>query len=196
MQRVFDLARAAAKRSGRRVRRYGSFRLYEMFIGRLAAPMMALLVWLHILAAVMWIGGMIFLSLVLAPLMRSHNSASEVIAFFRSAARRFRFVVWGAVALLLSTGPMLLRQRGLSVLDPSGWPHVLQMKLGLVGILLLLTVAHDFLHGSWANRIRTIPESARSSWEQMIIHTSSWVPRVALVVALLVLAAAVLLARS
>jgi uncharacterized membrane protein len=31
---------------------------------------MVFLVWLHVLAAVSWIGGMIFLSLVLAPLVR------------------------------------------------------------------------------------------------------------------------------
>ena len=75
---------------------------------------MVFLVWLHVLAAVSWIGGMIFLSLVLAPLVRSRKAAPEFMALFRSGARRFRFGVWGAIAVLLSTGPMLLQQRGLS----------------------------------------------------------------------------------
>ena len=158
--------------------------------------MTVFLVWLHVLAAVSWIGGMIFLSLVLAPLVRNRKAAPEFMALFRSAARRFRFVVWGAIAVLLSTGPVLLLQRGLSLLNPTEWPHVLWLKLGLVGALLLLTATHDLLLGAQVRKISALPEGARSSWEQTIVRTSSWVPRVALVLALGVLLAAVAFARS
>ncbi|TKB91885.1 MAG: hypothetical protein E8D41_10495 [Nitrospira sp.] len=158
--------------------------------------MMVLLVWLHVLAAVAWIGGMIFLSLVLAPLVRSRKALPEFMALFRSAARRFRFVVWGAIAVLLSTGPVLLQQRGLSLLNPVEWPQVLWMKLGLVGALLLLTATHDLLLGPRVRKISALPEGARSSWEQTIVRTSSWVPRIALLLALFVLGVAAMLARS
>ena len=158
--------------------------------------MTVFLVWLHVLAAVSWIGGMIFLSLVLAPLVRSRRGAPEFMSLFRSAARRFRFVVWGAIAVLLSTGPVLLQQRGLSLLNPTEWPHVLWMKLGLVGALLLLTATHDLLLGPQVRKISAFPEGARSSWEQTIVRTSSWVPRIALLLALFVLVAAAMLARS
>ena len=151
---------------------------------------------LHLLAAISWIGGMIFLSLVLAPLVRSRKAAPEFMALFRSAALRFRLVVWSAIAMLLATGPMLLHQRGLSLVDPTEWPQVLRIKLGLVGALLLLTCAHDLLLGTQVRKISAIPEGARSSWEHTIIRTSSWVPRVALLLALGVLAAAVVLVRS
>jgi hypothetical protein len=70
------------------------------------------------------------------------------------------------------------------------------MKLGLVGALLLLTVVHDLLLGPQTRKISALPEVARSSWEQTIVRTSSWVPRVALLLALLVLVAAAMLARS
>ncbi|MBI3356086.1 MAG: CopD family protein [Nitrospirae bacterium] len=139
---------------------------------------------------------MIFLSLVLAPLVRSRTATPEFMALFRSAARRFRLVVWSAVALLLSTGPVLLLQRGLSFADPTGWPQVLRMKLGLVGALLLLTVAHDLLLGPQLRRVTSIPMDSRSPRERMIVRASSWVPRVALLLALGVLLAAVMLARS
>jgi copper resistance protein D len=124
------------------------------------------------------------------------KAAPEFMALFRSAARRFRFVVWGAIAVLLSTGPVLLHQRNLSVLDPAGWPHVLWMKLGLVGALLLLTATHDLLLGPQVRKISALPEGAWSSWEQTIVRTSSWVPRVGLFLALGVLLAAVAFARS
>ena len=158
--------------------------------------MMVLLVWLHVLAAVSWIGGVIFLSLVLAPLVRSRKAVPEFMALFRSAARRFRFVVWGAIAVLLSTGPVLLQQRGLSLLHPAEWPHVLWMKLGLVGALLLLTATHDLLLGLQVRKISALPEGTRSARDQIIVRTSFWVPRVGLVLALFVLVVAAMLARS
>jgi len=154
------------------------------------------LTWLHLLAAISWIGGMIFLSLVLAPLVRSRKAAPEFMALFRSAALRFRLVVWSAVAVLLTTGPVLLHQRSLSFFNPLDWPMVLRIKLGLVAALLVLTGTHDLLFGPQVRKISAIPEDVRSSWERTILHTSSWVPRVALLLALGVLFAAIVLARS
>jgi copper resistance protein D len=153
------------------------------------------LTWFHLLAAIAWIGGMIFLSLVLAPLVRSRKAAPEFMALFRSAARRFRLIVWIAMALLLSTGPLLLHERGLSLLEPSGWPHIVRVKLGLVGILFLVTGLHDLLLGPRLSHIGSLPESARTPWDRTILRTFSWVPRLALLLSLGVLAAAVVLAR-
>lgn len=155
-----------------------------------------LLTWLHLLAAISWIGGMIFLSLVLAPIVRSRKAAPEFMALFRSAARRFRFVVWSAIALLLSTGPMLLRQKGLSVIDPAAWPQVLWIKLGLVAALLFLTFLHELLLGPRMRTLSAIPADAGSSWERLMLHAASWVPRAAMLLALGVVFAAAVLARS
>lgn len=157
---------------------------------------MIFLTWLHLLAAISWIGGMVFLSLVLAPLLRNYKAAPEFMALFRSAARRFRFVVWGAIAVLLSTGPILLQWRGISSFDWSQWPQVLQVKIGLVGALLVLTFSHDLLLGPRIRKIGAVPEGARTLWEQVLVRTSSWLPRVALMFALAVVLAAALLARS
>lgn len=107
----------------------------------------SLALWIHLLAAISWIGGMVFLSLVLAPLVRSRRAAPEFMAVFRLAARRFRFIVWGAIAVLLSTGPLLVLQRGWSLFDPKEWPLALGIKISLVVILLVLTLSHDLLFG-------------------------------------------------
>jgi putative copper resistance protein D len=96
---------------------------------------MVLLVWLHVLAAVSWIGGMIFLSVVLVPVLKHEPYASQKALLFRTVARRFRVMVWGAITILLLIGPPLLHQRGIPIMDPSGWPMVLSVKLGLVAIL-------------------------------------------------------------
>lgn len=151
---------------------------------------------LHVLAAVTWIGGMIFLSLVLAPLVRSRKAAPEFMALFRSAALRFRPLVWIAMVILVSTGPMLLSRRGIHVTDPASWPGIVTVKLALVSLLLFLTLLHDLLLGPRVSRVSAIPESQRTSGDQMVFKTARWLPRVSLLLALGVLIAAAVLARS
>ena len=151
---------------------------------------------LHILAAVAWIGGMIFLSLVLAPIVRSRNSTSEVLALFRSAAVRFRLVVWGSMAVLLATGPLLLSQRQIAFTNPAAWPEILVVKLGLVACLLLSTFSHDLLLGPKTSQIAAIPEATRTVREQTLVKTARWLPRLSLLIAVAVIVAAAVLART
>ena len=158
--------------------------------------MYSTMVVLHILAAVSWVGGMIFLSLVLAPLVRSRKAAPEFMALFRSAALRFRPVVWVAIAILLITGPMLLSQRGLSVLAPASWSGIVTVKLTLVALLLFLTLLHDLVFGPQVSRVSAIAESQRTTEEQVIFKSARWLPRLSLLIALAVVIAAAMLARS
>ncbi|HXX74558.1 MAG TPA: hypothetical protein VEI50_05485 [Nitrospiraceae bacterium] len=153
-------------------------------------------IWLHILAAVVWIGGMMFLSLVLAPLVRRENTVPGYTVLFRSAAQRFRLIVWLAIGILLSTGPVLLRGRGISSIDMTQWPPVFLFKAALVVVLLLLTFLHDLLLGPLVSRNSTIPARVRTVGEQIFMRASRWVPRLALAVALGVLFVAVIFVRS
>ena len=158
--------------------------------------MYSTLVVLHILAAVTWIGGMIFLSLVLAPLVRGRKAVPEFMALFRSAALGFRPVVWMAIAVLLTTGPMLLAHRGINVANPGSWPGIITVKLVLVALLLFLTLLHDLVFGPQVSRVSAIPESQRTPSEQVVFKTARWLPRLSLLIALGVLVAATVLARS
>jgi putative copper resistance protein D len=139
---------------------------------------------------------MLFLSLVLAPLVRSRQAPPESMALFRLAARRFRSIVWTAIMVLLGSGPLLVLQRGWSLVDPHDWPAALWIKAVLVALLLVLTLSHDLLFGPRVRAIGAIPDAGRSSWDRILVRTSAWLPRVALLVALCVIAAAVVLARS
>ena len=157
---------------------------------------MVLLVWLHMLAAVSWIGGTIFLSVVLVPVLRREPFASQKALFFRTVARRFRVVVWGAITILLLTGFPLLHQRGIPIMNPSGWPMVLSVKLGLVAILLLFTMTHDLIIGPRVGRILQIPAESRTSFDHAMVAWSPWIARASLVLTLAVLLAAVVLVRT
>jgi putative copper resistance protein D len=158
--------------------------------------MMVLLVWLHLLAAFSWIGGMIFLSVVLVPVLKREPFASQKTVHFQTIAWRSRAVVWGAIAVLLFTGPLLLHQRGIPITDPSEWTKVLATKLGLVTILLFLTLTHDFILGPRIGRIVQIPTESRTRFDHVLVRWSPWVARFSLFLALAVLFAAVMFVRT
>jgi uncharacterized membrane protein len=151
---------------------------------------------IHLLAAVAWVGGMMFLSSVLAPLMRGANARAEHMALFRSAAERFRLVVRLSIFSLLVTGPFLLHAKHISLGDPSDWPAVFRIKIGLVGLLLLLTIAHDLYLGPRTSQLNGIPAAERTSFERRLLMIGRWLARLSLVIAVAVVAAAVALARS
>jgi uncharacterized membrane protein len=57
------------------------------------------LLWVHVLSAVVWVGGLAYQSHVLLPLARRGE-----VATFAEAARRARPVTWTAIALAVLTG--------------------------------------------------------------------------------------------
>jgi uncharacterized membrane protein len=158
--------------------------------------MTVLLVWFHVFAAVSWIGGTIFLSVVLVPVLRREQFASQKALLFRTIAMRFRVVVWGSITILLLTGPMLLHERGIPIMNPSGWPTILSIKLGLVAILLLVTGTHDLIVGPRVGKILQIPVESRTRSDHTMVGWSPRIARFSLILALAVLLAAVILARS
>ena len=158
--------------------------------------MMVFLVWLHVLASVSWIGGTIFLSIVLMPVLKREPFASQRSLLFRTVARRFRVVVWGAITILLLTGFPLLHQRGTPIMNPSGWPMILSVKLGLVAILLFFTLTHDLIIGPRVGRILQLPTESRTSSDHAMVAWSPWIARSSLLLTLAVLFAAAMLVRT
>lgn len=158
--------------------------------------MILALVWLHLLAAVAWIGGMVFLSLVLVPTLKQEPFAAQRGFLIQAAAGRFRALVWGSLFVLLATGPLLALNQGLLLADPSSWPSIFSVKMALVTLLLALTAAHDFWLGPRLSEILRQPDTSRSEQERRLVAWASWLPRLSLLVALAVLAAAVSLART
>ncbi|MGA6829353.1 DUF4149 domain-containing protein [Nitrospira sp. NS4] len=153
------------------------------------------LVWVHLIAAVTWIGGMLFLSLVLAPAYRALASKPDAGVLFRAAAMRFRLVVWSVVAILVLTGSLLVVSHGWPLVEPHRWPSVLAIKLSLVGVLLLMTLAHDLVLGPRVRTILSIPSDQRRASDRTMLTAATWLPRVALLLSLAVLFVAVMLAR-
>jgi putative copper resistance protein D len=116
-------------------------------------------VWLHVLAATAWVGGMFFLVLVVVPWLRSGDRAIAG-KFLRETGERFRTVGWVCFVIALVTGTFNLYVRGVrfsSFVDPvwlrSDFGKAVLAKLGFFTAVLVLSAIHDFSVGPRAARV-------------------------------------------
>lgn len=114
-----------------------------------------LAVYLHLLAALLWLGGMFFLAVVGAPVLRTMEPPELRRRLFHELGLRFRSVGWAAIGLLLVTGVIILQQRGVlswSVLGSTEfWStpfgKALAWKLLAVTVMVAVSALHDFVFG-------------------------------------------------
>ncbi|MGH7230392.1 MAG: DUF4149 domain-containing protein [Nitrospiraceae bacterium] len=158
--------------------------------------MMILLAWGHLLAAVVWIGGMVFLSFILVPVFKRGTFGADRRMLFQTLARRFRVAVWVSIIVLIATGPLLVSSKTGTMAEPEGWRSVLTTKLWMVSLLIGLTAVHDFWLGPLIGRLRRESSDTPSSADQLLINLSTWIARLSLILAFAVLFVAVALART
>jgi uncharacterized membrane protein len=155
-----------------------------------------ILVWIHLVAAVFWVGGMLFLSLVAVPLLKQDPDPHFAQRGFVNLARRFRTFVWGALFLLVVTGSVLL-PNVVHFSDPlSSWSPFVITKLILVLMLVVVSLAHDRIIGPKVRILKQRVSSELSIGETLILRLSPLLGRLTLLLGLGVLLAAVLMVRS
>jgi uncharacterized membrane protein len=158
-----------------------------------------LVITLHLLAAITWVGGMLFLSMVTVPALRGLELPLRT-RLLTSIGRQFRWVGWASIAVLASTGLIILSYYGVGpgdLLDASFWGTQfgsrLALKLALVGAMLLLSALHDFLLGP---RSTALSRSGGDPQRAAVFRRRvSWLARISLVLAILVVGASVGLTR-
>jgi len=65
----------------------------------------SLLTWIHLLSASIWVGGSIFIGIVLAPMLKSFaNTVEERTMLMIKIGRRFNILAIPALAVLVTTG--------------------------------------------------------------------------------------------
>lgn len=157
-------------------------------------------VYIHILSAMVWVGGMLFLSLVAVPVARRLPPA-ERAHLLDAVGRRFRAVGWTCVALLIATGIINSSYRGVTwgnlfsgaILDTT-FGQIYCLKLTAVAAMLALTAYHDFVLGPRTTRslaqagTEAIPRSHRLASRLLAVF--------ALLLALIIVALASMLVRG
>src|SRR5689334_14390764 len=111
-------------------------------------------VWLHILAAATWLGGMLFFVIVLVPITRRAEYKGIAGELVQWLGERFRWLGWVCFGLLIVTGTVNLIYRGVTWASLGDarfwrgeWGQTLGLKLGLVAIILAVSAYHDFYVG-------------------------------------------------
>ncbi|MCA9675811.1 MAG: DUF4149 domain-containing protein [Kofleriaceae bacterium] len=157
-------------------------------------------VWLHILAAMTWIGGMLFLVLVVVPWLRRGDRATAA-AFLRDTGTRFRDVGWTCFGVILATGTFNLWVRGVRIADlarpswrASPFGKAVLWKLAVFALVLVVSAYHDFVIGPRATAaLRDAPGSVAA---ERLRRRASWLGRLDAVLALILVALAVILVRG
>ncbi|MFI5323376.1 MAG: DUF4149 domain-containing protein [Thermodesulfobacteriota bacterium] len=158
-------------------------------------------VYIHILSATVWVGGMFFLILVLIPVLRKPELRELFPTVFYQAGVRFRIVGWASLIVLIITGTFNLAFRGYTVSDimtgrifEGLFGHALLSKLISVGLILTVSVIHDFWIGPKASEI--IKEKSLSPRGASLRRTAVMLGRLNFILALLVVLLAVMLVRG
>ena len=157
-------------------------------------------VWLHLLGAVTWVGGMLFLVLVMVPVLRGRPFGAIQIPLLDRIGLRLRYVGWAAMGLLLVSGVANVTLRGGWAAWPDGalwagrWGHALAAKLVLVGVTLAVSAAHDFWVGPRAMRL--LETAPRTPACRRYRRAARWMGRAMLLLSLGVLALAATLPRG
>ena len=112
--------------------------------------MYQVLVLIHLISAITWLGGMLFLLMVMIPLAR--RDADVGFGTLRAAAEKFVPIAWAAKLVLAGSGAYLAWEYWNVRPDTffTGSSHFLdylQRKTGIFVIVVILSLVHDFWLG-------------------------------------------------
>jgi copper resistance protein D len=154
---------------------------------------------LHVLAALFWLGGMFFLGLVGAPVLRRVEPPELRAQLFHELGVRFRAAGWIAIGVLVLTGAINLAMRGMLSVEVLGsaafwqtrYGTALGWKLALVGVMIAIGAWHDFVLGP-----RSARAAAGSEAAARLRRRAALTARVNAVAGILLVLVAVRLARG
>lgn len=162
-------------------------------------------VYTHILAAMIWIGGMLFLTLIALPVMRALEAPGRAGRLIRLMGRRFRDVGWVCIGLLIVSGFTNLWYRGIrwdSLLSgqfwSTTWGQLLAVKLAVVLAMLINSAWHDFVLGPRATQLMEAQANPGMppAEVQRLRRQTAWLARLNLLLGLVAIALAVMLVRG
>jgi putative copper export protein len=155
---------------------------------------------LHLLTAIFWIGGLLFLALAVIPVARQPMFRVLSPAFLEALGPRFQILGWIAMGTLILAGLMNPLARGVTpapLLDPVFWGgpfgRALAGKLLAVALIVGLNALHDFWAGPRATRaLAADPEGAEGArWRRL----ASWLGRLTLLASLAAMVFSILMVR-
>jgi copper resistance protein D len=104
-----------------------------------------LLIWLHLVAASVWVGGSIFLGVVLSPMLRTiTRTVEERIVILIKVGRRFNYIAIPSFGILILTG--IYNSKSFlfepTTLYQTNYGVILLAKIILVVVTLIVYILH------------------------------------------------------
>ncbi len=138
-------------------------------------------VFIHIVCAAFWIGGMLFIPLVLLPSIKKQPNR---VLLLEKTGIKFRFFGWFAIVLLLLTGilNMYFREIPFTVefFTHSSYGKLVVVKVSLFLLMLLIGGIHDFYYG-----MKSINEMQKSAGKKFKL-LARWTGMLNLLLALVI----------
>lgn len=148
-------------------------------------------VWLHIVCAAFWIGGMLFLPLVLLPGIKNNPERSQLLMV---TGLKFRFYGYIVLSILLLTGILNMYFRGINFswnfFTTSHYGRLVIVKVILFLIILLVSLIHDLYMGRKA--VSEVKESDRRKLKLI----ARWTGRILLLISLTMAYLGVVISRG
>jgi uncharacterized membrane protein len=155
--------------------------------------------WIHLLAAITWIGGLLFITMVLVPTLRMPELRSSALVLLRVTGRKFQRIAYATLVTLVATGTtnVLLKAGSwdaVGALLPTTYGHLLTAKVGLVLVVIALALYHDFVVGPAATR--AMEADPRGNAAMALRRRASWIGRINTLLSLVIMTLALLLVRG
>lgn len=135
-------------------------------------------VFIHFVLATFWIGGMLFLPLVILPGIKQHPDRIKLLYI---TGLKFRFYGWMALGGLFITGWTNMYFRGLDIslrfFTDNMYGRWIGIKLILFVLILGMSAVHDFIYGNKA--LETFEQGNNYRFKQM----ARWTGRLNLLLA-------------
>lgn len=104
--------------------------------------------WLHLMAAILWVGGVMCTALVVQPVLRRQLAPEDRLDVYREIGRRFSLIQWGSWAVLIATGgAKLWGLRTTPEVFHGPFGRILAVKLVLILFMAVLSLLHSYRWG-------------------------------------------------
>lgn len=145
-------------------------------------------VWLHIVGAAFWIGGMLFLPLVLLPGIKNNPDRKSLLM---ATGLKFRFYGYIVLAIMFITGLLNIYLRGISFslnfFIMTRYGQLVELKIILFVLMLTISLMHDVIVGR---------KAIDQMENQRIKLIARWTGRLLLLIALIMAYIGVMISRG
>ncbi len=120
-----------------------SLRRYNGGVSAVSVPVLAISYWLHLIATIVWVGGLALLGLVVWPVAQRTLAAPQLAALMDALHRRFTPLAYLSLGVLIVTGMIQLvgDKNYMGALQfTNTWSRVILVKHLLVGAMIAVSV--------------------------------------------------------